>query len=308
MLKSYSYILLSALSFVAFSCDKDPDEPQNQLPVADAGSAQYITLPKNSVTLTGSGTDADGEIVGYNWSVVDGPSVAAIEKSSSPSTLVTNMVTGKYIFQLMVTDDKGGSATDTVSVSVIPATLQTLTLQPENNPDEFQVVNLNGKDASGANVELSIAAWTKDSKPYILRELIKFDLSSIPSNATIKSANLFLYSTPTPLTGNFTDANHGTDNSLLFQQVTTDWDSNVGWFSQPTTTTTNQVIIPSTTQKFLDLNLDIAPMIQSMISTNKNYGFMLQLQKETIYSSRIFVSSNNNIYPDKRPKLVVVYQ
>lgn len=118
-----------------------------------------------------------------------------------------------------------------------------------------------------------------------------------------------MYSTPTPLTGNFTDANHGTDNSMSIKQVTSDWNpATLGWFNLPSTITTNQVIVPATTQPKLDVELDVAGMIRSMITTQKNFGFLLNLQKEVIYTSRIFVSSYSTTYPDKHPKLVVVYQ
>src|SRR6476660_2431847 len=45
----------------------------NQPPTANAGQDQSITLPTNSVTLTGSGADKDGSISGYNWTKVSGP-------------------------------------------------------------------------------------------------------------------------------------------------------------------------------------------------------------------------------------------
>jgi hypothetical protein len=309
MFKFYSNILLICLLIISFSCQKNPDQPKNQVPVADAGTSQSILLSDNSATLSGSGTDADGKIVGYLWSQLEGPSPSTIANPASPITLVKNFAVGKYIFQLMVTDDKGAVGVDTVSVLVSPPAIQTLTLQPQNNPYEYQIINLNGKDASGQNTEIPIFAWTKDGNPYTLREVLKFDLSTIPSNATIKSANLYLYSAPTSMNGNLTDANYGTDNSLSLQQVTTDWNGNsIGWFNQPSTTTVNQIIIPTTTKSMLDLNLDIAAMIQSMVSNNKNYGFLLRLQNETIYTSRIFVSSSSTLYPDKRPKLVVVFQ
>src|SRR5690606_12046460 len=35
-------------------------EPPNQPPVANAGADKSVTLPTNSITLTGSGTDSDG--------------------------------------------------------------------------------------------------------------------------------------------------------------------------------------------------------------------------------------------------------
>jgi hypothetical protein len=137
---------------------------------------------------------------------------------------------------------------------------------------------------------------------------LKFDLSTIPSTATIDSANLYLYSNPQPITGNFVDANFGTDNSFTIQQVSSAWSpSTISWFNQPQTTTTNQIVIPSTAESMLDLNVDVKSMISSMVKNNSNYGFFLKLQNEVTFTCRIFVGSRNTAYPDKHPKLVVVY-
>jgi hypothetical protein len=301
--------LFGVLLFTS-SCQKDDDIPENKVPIANAGTSQTITLPTDSVTLTGSGVDADGNVVAYLWSQVSGPSFTTIINPGSSSTKVKGFRQGVYVFQLMVTDNKGatGVAKDTIIVN--PALIQTLTLQPSNNPTEFRVTSLNGQDISGTGAtEISIDAWTSGGQPWTLRALLKFDLSSIPVNANIISANLYLYSNPTPLTGNLVDANFGTNNTMLVQQIVTNWSpSTTNWFNQPVASSTNQIVVPSTTQSILDLNLDVTSMVSAMVNSSANYGFFLKLQNEVTYNSRIFVSSYNTTYPAKRPKLVVVYQ
>src|SRR6476661_8891420 len=54
----------------------------NQAPTVNAGADQTITLPTNSVTVTGTATDADGSIASYQWSQVSGPSTATIANTS----------------------------------------------------------------------------------------------------------------------------------------------------------------------------------------------------------------------------------
>lgn len=154
-----------------------------------------------------------------------------------------------------------------------------------------------------------LAAWTNGEQPVTIRQLLKFDLGSIPANATIKSANLYLYSYPPPtLNGNFVDPNFGSNNAFYIQQVTANWSSaTAGWFNQPATTTANEVLVPHTTQSILDLNIDVKGMVGSMVSTN-NYGFFMKLQNETIYNSRIFVSSRTANQQAKYPRLVVVFE
>lgn len=44
-------------------------------PVANAGPNKFIQLPASSVTLTGTGTDADGTVTSYNWTQASGPTV-----------------------------------------------------------------------------------------------------------------------------------------------------------------------------------------------------------------------------------------
>lgn len=89
----------------------------NNPPSADAGDDQNIILPASSVTLTGSGTDTDGTIVSYLWTKLEGDT-ATITSPTSATTTVTDLTEGSYVFQLLVTDDKGATDSSTVAVNV----------------------------------------------------------------------------------------------------------------------------------------------------------------------------------------------
>jgi len=92
-------------------------------PTANAGSDQTITLPSNSVSLNGSGSDPDGTISSYAWTQTSGPSGANISSTSSPSPIINGLVEGTYVFQLQVTDNNGATGVATVQVKVINQTI-----------------------------------------------------------------------------------------------------------------------------------------------------------------------------------------
>lgn len=98
-----------------------PEPPTNILPVAKAGNDQSITLPTNSVTLSGSGTDADGSIIAYKWEITSGNSNYTLGSPNSASTTLSNLTQGTYPARLTVTDNKGATGIDSLSILVNPA-------------------------------------------------------------------------------------------------------------------------------------------------------------------------------------------
>ncbi|MDD2900329.1 MAG: hypothetical protein PHI31_16665, partial [Desulfuromonadaceae bacterium] len=109
-------VLQKAIGLISWnSTDQTPD---NQLPTANAGSNQTVTLQSGqtttSVTLTGSGTDPDGTIASYSWSGTPTPAAVA-----SPSV---TLGVGTYTFTLIVTDNQGAqSVPSSVTITVNPA-------------------------------------------------------------------------------------------------------------------------------------------------------------------------------------------
>ncbi len=142
----------------------------NQPPVANAGIDQGITLPTNSVTLNGVGSnDTDGSIASYLWTKISGPAQFTIGNSAAASTTVSNLTAGIYSFQLTVTDNLGAVDLDTVNINVSPAPVnqppvanagsdQTITL-PVNS------VTINGGGSSDPDGSISTYLWTKISGP-----------------------------------------------------------------------------------------------------------------------------------------------
>ena len=95
----------------------------NQAPSANAGTNKTITLPTNTTTLNGSGTDADGTISSYAWVKVSGPSTGTIATANAATTSLNNLVQGVYQYELTVTDNSGATGKDTVQVTVNAAVI-----------------------------------------------------------------------------------------------------------------------------------------------------------------------------------------
>ena len=91
----------------------------NQPPVADAGGHQLVSSGA-SVTLAGSGSDADGRVVDYTWAQTGGPTVALDGASSATATFTAPAVTTRttLTFSLTVTDDDGATGSDEATVTV----------------------------------------------------------------------------------------------------------------------------------------------------------------------------------------------
>jgi hypothetical protein len=142
----------------------------NQSPIANAGSDITLTLPTNSTNLSGTGSDADGSIASYAWTVVSGPSTPTITNASAATGSVSPLVEGTYVFRLTVKDDKSASSFDDVQVIVKPAAVNTL---PTANAGGDKTINLptnsttltgSGSDADGTIVSYG---WTKTSGPAV---------------------------------------------------------------------------------------------------------------------------------------------
>ena len=136
----------------------------NVAPVANAGGNKAITLPANSVVLTGSGTDSDGSIASYLWTKVSG-GAATLINANTASLTASGLVAGTYVFRLTVADNQGAQAMDDATVIVNPAGNGAPVANAGGNksitlPANSVVLNGSGTDSDG-----SIAGylWTKVS-------------------------------------------------------------------------------------------------------------------------------------------------
>jgi len=120
----------------------------NLPPVAFAGEDKTLTLPLDSLTLSGAGIDEDGKIISYRWTQLSGNGLNIIN-AGSPNALLTEFTAGSYEFMLTVTDDENASSTDRITLIV-------------NQPEKI-VYRIN---CGGVMVLDSILNWSPDKQSF----------------------------------------------------------------------------------------------------------------------------------------------
>lgn len=205
-------------------------------------------------------------------------------------------------------------------------TTRTITSQPgpDCGHDAFVfALDNNCIFTGGTTTPANINYGTSDELPYMdwtwnangcgsgtMRSLIRFtDISTIPAGATIVNAQIEFWGFPS---GGYDNSSYPGSpfptNPGWLKRVTSNWnESTVTWNTQPTTTTTNQVALPaSATQWSWNPVFNVTTLVQDIVSSGQNYGFMLQLQTEVHYRAVHFASSDHAT-PGMRPRLTVTY-
>ncbi len=162
--------------------------------------------------------------------------------------------------------------------------------------------------AEYANQEMLAQAWTYSGGSFTGRCLFTFDISQIPANSFIYSAYLSVWGDTNADNGDG-DSYISGSNAWYIQRVNSPYYmKSVTWNTQPTTTTTDEILMPQSTSKYeIFNNIDVTTLMQDIVNNEPNYGLIFRLQTESYYRSMVFCSSQ---YPDtnQRPLLVITYK
>jgi hypothetical protein len=143
--------------------------PTNQLPVANAGGNQIITLPTNSIILDGSASrDPDGQIVQYEWRRISGPTQFTLQNNRAAITELNNLIEGTYVFRLTVTDNENAIHFQQITIRVLPAPNVLPIANAGANRTIYLPTNtvvLNGSTSSDPDGQIVGYLWSKISGP-----------------------------------------------------------------------------------------------------------------------------------------------
>jgi len=131
----------------------------NRDPEAYAG--QDRTVPKKSVVQLdgGASTDPDGDSLAYSWVQVSGPAVA-LQGADTESPALMPGVSGIYTFRLTVDDGDGGTASDSVNVTVTNQN-PTADAGQDISVRKLSLVTLNGVGSADPDGDLLTHGWTQ---------------------------------------------------------------------------------------------------------------------------------------------------
>ncbi len=132
----------------------------NRAPTANAGTDQSVNVG-TQVTLSGSGSDPDGNTLTYSWAQTAGPASVTLTGATTQTPKFTPTVGGTYTFRLTVSD---GSLTgaDTVNVTVIqPNRAPVANAGADQTVSVGTLVTLNGSSSSDPDGNPLTYAWTQ---------------------------------------------------------------------------------------------------------------------------------------------------
>jgi hypothetical protein len=171
----------------------------NKPPIAKAGD-DFATV-NNYAYLSGAGSyDLDGSIVSWTWQELSGPNAVQMLSGNTMFPTIENLVGGTYTFRLTVTDNDGASASDEVSVKVVPNGKPPIAKAGNDFSTTNNYAYLSG--AGSYDIDGSIVGWT-------------WSQQNGPNTASIFAANGMFPTVQNLVVGTYTFRLKVTDNDGL---------------------------------------------------------------------------------------------
>ncbi len=146
--------------------------PANNVPNADAGENQTVTVG-DTVLLNGSGSsDPDGDSLLYTWSQTGGPETVALDGAVAVQATFEAPEAGIYAFQLVVHDGQVASAPDIVTVTAeSPANQAPVAAIESVDPvEEGEWIALDGSGSYDPDHDALSYAWSQTGGPQVMLE------------------------------------------------------------------------------------------------------------------------------------------
>jgi hypothetical protein len=143
----------------------------NTPPTASAGFDKSVTLPTNSVTLTGTASDTDGSVASVEWRQVSGSANTVLSGITSKTLAVSNLTEGIYSFVFTVTDNDGGTHSDVAQIMVSATTPTNIIPKVFVKYDKAITLSANSATltgtASDTDGHIASVAWKQVSGPSV---------------------------------------------------------------------------------------------------------------------------------------------
>jgi RHS repeat-associated protein len=159
----------------------------------------------------------------------------------------------------------------------------------------------------GSHTTIMSEVGTNSGYINIRRCYLGLNLSSLPANATVTSAKLYLYSNGNQKS-TATMGSGYQSNACWLQRTTKLWcQENITWNNAPSATSVNQVALASSGTISQDYVSDITALVKDMrANPAQGNGMLLRLQSEVGNCTMSFYSSEYSV-STKRPKLELTY-
>ena len=134
-------------------------EPTNDPPTADAGIDMKVST-RESVTLSGSGSDPDGDRISYSWTQTGGIDVTLKNSNKASASFTSPDLTGTLTFVLTVIDSTGQAGSDSISI-IVDSTLPVADAGSNQNVEPEVTVNLDGRSSYDPDSNQLTYSWTQ---------------------------------------------------------------------------------------------------------------------------------------------------